>query len=201
MTKTPLQKFKDRLGDFATGTRRGIRNPFVIVPVAPVCEQRAAQDLARWAHSDMPPTEVTTIYLDRVMAQTEVVKTLLKIPASFYDKRYDKRAPEERTAQEADTLRDNLAVEMVQCIVERYKDACRASEHIVLLLHLGALYPFARASELLDEMDRQRVQATVGIPFPGKVIGGKLSFFGERAQHYYPAHRIEERITTAHLQA
>jgi hypothetical protein len=40
----------------------------------------------------------------------------------------------------------------------------------------------------------------VGIPFPGEIIGGKLSFFGERAQHYYPAHRIDERITMDHLQ-
>jgi hypothetical protein len=194
-SNTPLQAFKERLGAFATGKKRGIRNPFVMVPVAPPFEQKTAQHLARWAEGDTP-VPVTTVYLDRVMPETEVFRTVLKLPASFYEN----GASSERAARETKTLRDNLAVEMVAHIVENHREACSEPRHILLLLHLGALYPFARASELLDEMDRRRVQATIGIPFPGEVIGGKLSFFGERAQHYYPAHRIDGQISKPDLQ-
>lgn len=192
---TPLQAFKDKLSAFATGQKRGIRNPFVMVPVAPEHEQATAQHLARWAEGDTP-VPITTVYLDRVMPKTEVFQTVLNLPATFYTN----GTSEQRAEDEANTLRDNLAVEMVQQIVCQYEEACQDAGHVLLLLHLGALYPFARASEFLDELDRRRVRATIGIPFPGEVIGGKLSFFGERAQHYYPAHRIDGQISARDLQ-
>jgi hypothetical protein len=194
-TSTPLTDFKDRLIQFAEGTRRGIRNPFVMVPVDPPAEHKAATHLHEWAHSTQE-VPVEPVYLDRVMPQTDVFQTVLGLPASFFSN----GAETERAVQEERTLQDNLATEMVDEIITTHEKACDQTEHVLLLLHLGALYPFARASALLDEMDRRRVRATVGIPFPGEIIGGKLSFFGERAQHYYPAHRIDESITFNHLQ-
>jgi len=192
---TPLADFKERLTAFATGQKRGIRNPFVMVPVDPPAEQTTASRLQAWADGETP-VPVTTVYLDRVMPQTDVFQTVLGLPSSFYrNGKADGRAE-----REEQTLQDNLATEMVDETISAHKAACDRTEHVLLLLHLGALYPFARSSELLDEMDRRRVQATVGIPFPGEIIGGKLSFFGERAQHYYPAHRIDDRITMDHLQ-
>jgi hypothetical protein len=190
----PLADFKERLAEFATGQKRGIRNPFVMVPVDPPVEQKAAQHLRRWAEEYAEvPTKL--VYLDRVMPRTDVFRTVVDLPASFYQN----GSPGKRAEQEEKTLKDNLADEMVGDIIEKH-DIQDQSEQILLLLHLGALYPFARASALLDEMDRQQVRATIGIPFPGEVIGGKLSFFGERAQHYYPAHRIEGQISMEHLQ-
>lgn len=192
---TPLADFKERLTAFATGQKRGIRNPFVMVPVDPPAEQKAASRLQAWA--DGPATvPVAPVYLDRVMPRTDVFQTVVGLPPSFYQN----GDADERAEREERTLQDNLATEMVGEIISTHEAACDRAEQVLLLLHLGALYPFARSSELLDEMDRRRVQATVGIPFPGEIIGGKLSFFGERAQHYYPAHRIDERITMDHLQ-
>jgi hypothetical protein len=52
----------------------------------------------------------------------------------------------------------------------------------------------------LDELDRRNVQSTIGIPFPGDIVGGKLSFFGEESRNYYPAHQIDGRIEGVHLQ-
>lgn len=194
-TATPLADFKDRLTEFATGTKRGIRNPFVMVPVDPSAEQRTAEHLCEWAGEETGvPTE--PIYLDRVMPRTDVFRTVLELPASFYQN----GDPSERAERETDTLKDNLSDEMVDQIISAHPEVQKKSKRILLLLHLGALYPFARASELLDELDRRQVRATIGIPFPGEVIGGKLSFFGERAQHYYPAHRIEGQISMEHLQ-
>jgi hypothetical protein len=192
---TPLSEFKERLTEFATGQKRGIRNPFVMVPVAPAAEQKAARHLHQWTEggTDVP---VEPTYLDRVMPKTDVFQTVLELPTSFYEN----GSLRERARREEQTLKDNLADEMVEEIIDAYQETCERADRILLLLHLGALYPFARASWLLDELDRRRVQATVGIPFPGEVIGGKLSFFGERAQHYYPAHRIEGRISMEHLQ-
>ena len=194
-TATPLTDFKERLREFATGTKRGIRNPFVMVPVDPSAEQKTAEHLREWADGETDvPTE--PIYLDRVMPQTDVFRTVLELPASFYQN----GDPGKRVERETDTLKDNLSDEMVDYIISAHPEAQEDAERVLLLLHLGALYPFARASELLDEMDRRQVRATIGIPFPGEVIGGKLSFFGERAQHYYPAHRIDGQISMENLQ-
>jgi len=192
---TPLADFTDRLTAFATGQKRGIRNPFVMVPVDPPAEQATASHLQAWADGETL-VPVTTVYLDRVMPRTDVFQTVLGLPSAFYQN----GNAGEQAEREEQTLQDNLATEMVDEIISSHEDACGHTEDVLLLLHLGALYPFARSSELLDEMDRRRVQATVGIPFPGEIIGGKLSFFGERAQHYYPAHRIDDRITMDHLQ-
>lgn len=192
---TPLADFKDRLRAFATGEKRGIRNPFVMVPVDPPAEQKTASRLQAWADGEAP-VPVKPVYLDRVMPQTDVFQAVVGLPGSFYQN----GDVAERAGREEQTLKDNLATEMVDEIISAYETACEKAEQVLLLLHLGALYPFVRSSELLDEMDRRRVQSTVGIPFPGEIIGGKLSFFGERAQHYYPAHRIDDRITMDHLQ-
>ena len=192
---TPLADFKDRLRAFATGEKRGIRNPFVMVPVDPLAEQEAASRLQAWADGEAP-VPVKPVYLDRVMPRTDVFQAVVGLPGSFYQNGNVDNPAEVETQ----TLKDNLATEMVEEIISAHRAACERAEQVLLLLHLGALYPFARSSELLDEMDRRRVQSTVGIPFPGEIIGGKLSFFGERAQHYYPAHRIDDRITMDHLQ-
>jgi len=194
-SSTPLSDFKKRLVQFAQGTKRGIRNPFVMVPVDPPMEQKTAAHLHEWAQSG-PAVPVKPVYLDRVMPRTDVFQTVVGLPAAFYTN----GEGGSRATLEEQTLQDNLATEMVEQIIAAHDEACAREEQVLLLLHLGALYPFARASALLDEMDRRRVRATVGIPFPGEIIGGKLSFFGERAQHYYPAHRIDEPITKVHLQ-
>jgi len=96
-------------------------------------------------------------------------------------------------------MQDRLAEELVGVMVEEIA-APDQQRHVVVLTHLGSLYPFTRASELLDELDRRNVQSTIGIPFPGDIVGGKLSFFGEESRNYYPAHQIEGRIEGVHLQ-
>jgi hypothetical protein len=194
-SSTPFSDFTNRLVEFAKGSRHGIRNPFVMVPVDPPVEQKAATHLAEWAQSETR-VPVQPIYLDRVMPRTDVFQAVVGLPNEFYANGEDTS----RTELETNTLLDNLATEMVEHIISANKKACQNREQVLLLLHLGALYPFARASALLDEMDRKRVRATVGIPFPGEIIGGKLSFFGERAQHYYPAHRIDTPMTSDHFQ-
>lgn len=190
---TPLEDFKDTLGEFARGERRGIRNPFVIVPVDPRLENRVANHLSSWASttSDNPPIEV--IHLDAVLPQTDVFQVATSVPARSDETSY--KAVEK-------TLKDNLGQELVEKIYKENTDVMDRDKQVVLLLNLGSLYPFTRASEILNELDRLRVQATIGIPFPGRVIGGKLSFFGEDARHYYPAHRAgdDRQVKEVHLE-
>lgn len=185
----PLAEFQKTVETFATGKRRAIRNPFVIVPLEPALERRVSQELERWAstHGDDPGIE--TVHLDRIFPETPVFETVTSLPTGT--------VPADSITQ---TLRDNLAQEIVECILDEHEDLISDERQVLLLLNLGSLYPFARASELLDELDRRRVRATIGIPFPGRVFGGKLSFFGEDARHYYPAHRIDEQIREVYLQ-
>lgn len=200
----PLKAFQQKLVDFAARKRRGIRNPFVIVPVDPPFERRMTSILASWEPEPdeyADPLPVKRIFLDRVLPETDVYRTVVSIPEAALDRANASGLGDSNiTERVEETMRDNLATEIVDLILEDHEDILTVERQIVLLLNLGSLYPFARASELLDEFDRLRAQSTIGIPFPGSVIGGKLAFFGEDARHYYPAHRIDQQIKAGHLQ-
>lgn len=189
----PLDDFKEKVESFASGTRRGIRNPFVIVPIKPSLEHRVSANLESWArsHGDSPPIEV--VRLDGVMPDTDVFRTVTSVPSEV-----DAATSENVEA----TLKENLGAEIIEQIVQDHPEAVARKEQVLLLLNLGSVHPFTRASELLDELDRQSVRATIGIPFPGQVLGGKLSFFGDNARHYYPAHRAgdDQQVREVHLQ-
>jgi hypothetical protein len=191
-SKRPLHDFKERLARFADG-RRGIRNPFVIVPVQPKYERRVADRLVEWA-DDAHDTEgfpedgtVQVLRLDELLVETDVFDLAVDL------------GEEAEPATIEDTMQDRLAEELVEVMVEEIASPDQ-QRHVVILTHLGSLYPFTRASELLDELDRRNVQSTIGIPFPGDIVGGKLSFFGEESRNYYPAHQIDGRIEEVHLQ-
>lgn len=188
----PLQEFTTRLAHFAEG-RRGIRNPFVIVPVQPKYERRVADRLAEWAQDPHRTKEfpddgtAQLLRLDDLFVRTAVFELAVDLG--------ERAAP----ATITDTMQDRLAEELVNVMIEEIASPTR-QRHVVVLTNLGSLYPFTRASELLDELDRRNVRSTIGIPFPGDIVGGKLSFFGEESRNYYPAHQIDGRIEGEHLQ-
>ncbi|QSG08836.1 BREX protein BrxB domain-containing protein [Halapricum desulfuricans] len=200
---SPYRSFKEKLCTFARG-QRGIRNPFVIAAVDPAVEHRTAKRLEAWATTpaEAPaiPDGVTVqpIWLDELLPKTDVYKLLVDLgePLSEFE---DEVSAGERIEE---TMQDRLAAELVQQILEEAvaEEKVKTQSHVLLLLNLGSLYPFSRASELLDELDRRNVKSTIGIPFPGDVVGGKLSFFGGPSRHYYPAHQINSPIREVHLQ-
>lgn len=203
-TRNPLKNFTQELIDFARGERRGIRNPFVMVPVEPSVEHRVSERLIRWADADQPDAltnwqgvedqagnelTVECVRLDHMMPETRVFETVLDL------------GPTEGMSTDAveQTLETNLAEELIETLLKNHLSGANEQHNILLLANLGSLYPFTRATELLDELDRRNVNTTTGIPFPGDIFGGKLSFFNEDARHYYPAHRIETQITGGYL--
>lgn len=195
MTDSPYRAFKEKLRTFADG-QAGIRNPFVIVAVDPAVEHRAAARLGAWAAgADEPPAidggvTVQPIWLDELLPETKVYGLSVALGGETSPERIE------------GTMQDRLAEELVEVLIEREieDEKLETQRHVVLLLNLGSLYPFTRASELLDELDRRNVKSTIGIPFPGDVVGGKLSFFGGDSRHYYPAHQIDGRVGEVHLQ-
>jgi hypothetical protein len=203
-TRNPLKNFTQELVDFASGERRGIRNPFVMVPVEPSVEHRVSERLIQWADTDRADAltnwqgvedqagnelTVECVRLDYLMPETHVFETVLDL------------GPTEGMSTDAieKTLERNLAEELIETLLRDHLGGANEQHTILLLANLGSLYPFTRASELLDELDRRNVNTTTGIPFPGDIFGGKLSFFNEDARHYYPAHRIETQITGGYL--
>jgi hypothetical protein len=194
MTDSPYRAFKERLCTFADG-QAGIRNPFVIAAVDPAVEHRVTERLQTWANeATEPPTRdgavtVQPLWLDELLSKTTVYTLSVALG--------DETAP----ARIEETMQNRLADELVQRMVDHEIDEHKleSQHHIVLLLNLGSLYPFTRASELLDELDRRNVRSTIGIPFPGDIVGGELSFFGGDSRHYYPAHQIDGRIREVHL--
>jgi hypothetical protein len=202
-SSSPYREFKEKLSTFAQG-QHGIRNPFVIAAVEPAVEHRVADRLETWSDGRMESPEipdavtVQPIWLDEILPQTDVYKLLVDLGDPLADLDGD-TSPGERIEG---TMQDQLAEELVQQMVEHElsEEQLETQSHVVLLLNLGSLYPFTRASELLDELDRRNVKSTIGIPFPGDVVGGKLSFFGGESRHYYPAHQIDGQIQGVHLQ-
>jgi len=75
----------------------------------------------------------------------------------------------------------------------------KVQTHVVLLLDLGSLYPFTRASELLDELDRLNVESTIAVPVPVP-DSDSGPFSGDDSRRYCPAHRIDGQIREEHLQ-
>ncbi len=195
MTDSPYRAFKEKLCTFADG-QAGIRNPFVIAAVDPEIEHRIADRLSSWAttNSEAPSIDddmtVQPIWLDELLPQTKVYNLSVALGGETSSERIEA------------TMQDQLAEEIVQEMIDHKIDAedLETQNHVVLLLNLGSLYPFTRASELLDELDRRNVRSTIGIPFPGDVVGGKLSFFGGDSRHYYPAHQIDGQIQEVHIQ-
>jgi len=202
-SSSPYREFKEKLRTFAQG-QHGIRNPFVIAAVDPAVEHRVADRLATWSdgRKEAPeiPDNVTVqpIWLDELLPRTDVYKLLVDLGEPLAELEGD-TSPGERIEE---TMQDRLAEELVQQMIEHKLSEAQleTQSHVVLLLNLGSLYPFTRASELLDELDRRNVKSTIGIPFPGDVVGGKLSFFGGESRHYYPAHQIDGQIQGVHLQ-
>lgn len=195
MTDSPYLAFKEKLCTFADG-QAGIRNPFVIAAVDPSVEHRVADRLSGWATGTEEPPVVTEgvtvqpIWLDELLPKTKVYNLSVALGGETTAERIE------------ETMQDRLAEELVEEMITNEIDDDRldTQQHVVLLLNLGSLYPFTRASELLDELDRRNVRSTIGIPFPGDVVGGKLSFFGGDSRHYYPAHQIDGQIREVHLQ-
>ena len=202
-SSSPYREFKRKLQTFAQG-QHGIRNPFVIAAVDPAVEHHVTDRLAAGAHECTEPpgleggVTVQPIWLDELLAQTDVYKLLTDLGGAITELE-DAVSPGERIVE---TMQDQLAKELVQEMIEYElsESQLETQSHVVLLLNLGSLYPFTRASELLDELDRRNVKSTIGIPFPGDVVGGKLSFFGGASRHYYPAHQIDGQIREVHLQ-
>jgi len=195
MTDSPYLAFKEKLCTFADG-QAGIRNPFVIAAVDPSVEHRVADRLSGWATGaeELPVVNngvtVQPIWLDELLPKTKVYNLSVALGGETTAERIE------------ETMQDRLAEELVEEMItnEIDDDRLETQQHVVLLLNLGSLYPFTRASELLDELDRRNVRSTIGIPFPGDVVGGKLSFFGGDSRHYYPAHQIDGQIREVHLQ-
>lgn len=192
---SPYTRFKNKVCTFANG-QHGIRNPFIIAAVEPRLEHRLSARLTEWADEGTEQPElpegvtVQPIRLDELLPRTDVYELLVDLGGHT------------SAAAIESTMKDQLAAELVQQILDREVEASRleTQQHVLLLLQLGSLYPFSRASELLDELDRRNVKSTIGIPFPGDVVGGKLSFFNTDSRHYYPAHQIAGKIREVHLQ-
>lgn len=195
MTDSPYRAFKEKLCTFADG-QAGIRNPFVIAAVDPSIEHRITERLGAWATgADEAPSiddgvTVQPVWLDQLLPTTKVYNLSVALGGETSPERIE------------GTMQDRLTEELVQEMIEHEIDdeKLETQQHIALLLNLGSLYPFTRASELLDELDRRNVKSTIGIPFPGDVFGGKLNFFGGDSRHYYPAHQIDGQIREVHLQ-
>jgi len=111
-TKRPFHDFTERLAQFADG-RRGIRNPFVIVPVQPKYERRVAERLTEWATNPHRTEEfpddgtVQVLRLDELFVETDVFELAVDLGENS------------QPATITETMQDRLAEELVAIMVEK----------------------------------------------------------------------------------
>lgn len=183
----PLENFKERIGQFARSEKRGIRNPFVIVTTPPELEHKVGEKVREWSESEKS-LDINDVRIDKLFPKTES----FKISSQLAD-----HASSENVRK---TLEDNLKEQLVEEIKNEVgEEFVKDKENVIVLRNLGAVHPFARASGILDEMDRRNFKCAIGVIYPGEVIAGKLSMYGGEARHYYPAHIIKQQVTEGDL--
>ena len=179
----PLESFKHRIEQFARSEKRGIRNPFVIVTTSPKLEHKVGEKANEWSKSE-DSLEIKDVRIDKLFPKTESFKISSQLAEAISSE--DIRQ----------TLEDNLKEQLVKEIKKDVGDEfVKNKENVITLTNLGSVNPFARASGILDEMDRKNFKCAIGVIYPGEVIAGKLSMYGGKSRHYYPAHIIREQIT------
>ena len=183
---SPLNEFKIKLENFATGKRKGIRNPFVILPVKPAIEYRVFDKMKNWN----PAGECTCSFydLEKLFTNTRAVKIT---NAYLNEINHGELHPQE--------IEKNIGYTLPREIAKQFEEdlsGINSRSQILLLGNLGALYPFTSASEILDQIEKIGIKATVGIIFPGPTTlsGSAVSFFGQKHTHYYPAHIIPNQL-------
>ncbi len=178
-----LESFKQRIKQFARSEKRGIRNPFVIVTTPPELEHKTGEKIREWSKSE-DSLNIKDVRVDKIFPRTESFKI-------------SKQLADQTSSEDVrKTLEDNLKEQLVDEIKESAGDEfVEDKENVVILRNLGSVHPFARASGILDEMDRKNFKCAIGVIYPGEVIAGKLSMYGGKSRHYYPAHIIKEQIT------
>jgi len=68
-------------------------------------------------------------------------------------------------------LSEHLSGELAQALIKRLRDMPR--ESVVVLLRMGALYPFTRSSALESKLEGE-VPCTLVLPYPGTTLGALL---------------------------
>jgi len=151
-SKRPFHDFTERLAQFADG-RRGIRNPFVIVPVQPRYERRVANRLTEWAtnpnHTEDFPANgtVQVLRLDELFVETNVFELAVDLGENS------------EPATITETMQNRLAEELVAVMVEKIEDPTQ-QRHVVLLTHLGV----SIRSRVLRNSSMNSTAATSSLP-------------------------------------
>ena len=178
----PLDDFKHRLKQFARSEKRGIRNPFVIVTTSPDLEHKVGEEIRGWSKNGSS-LNIRDIEIDKIYPETESFNISKQLAGQTSKEDVKKTLEDNLKEQLVEEIRDNVGDEFVE-----------NKENIIVLRNLGSVHPFARASGILDEMDRKNFKCAIGVIYPGEVIAGKLSMYGGKSRHYYPAHIIKEQI-------
>lgn len=178
----PLKSFKHKIGQFARSEKRGIRNPFVIVTTPPELEHKAGEKVEEWSKNE-DSLNIKEIKVDKLLPKTES----FKIASQLADKTSSEGVKK--------TLEDNVKEQLVEEIKEDVgEEFIKNKENVLILRNVGSVHPFAKVSGILDEMDRRNIKCAIGIIYPGEIIAGKLSMYGGKSKHYYPAHIIKKQI-------
>ena len=79
-------------------------------------------------------------------------------------------------------LRNNLPQEISRRLINRLKEKDR--KHCAILLRIGSLFPFVRASHILQKID-SIVNCVIVIPYPGSKEGEMLGHKSKESNAYY----------------
>lgn len=160
------EQFVDATIRMAVGRLPGYAFPHVILPYSPSAERTCI------SHVRMLPGRLTAhglkshlVPVGRVVA--EVMPRWAKQPLA-------EAADYASLANALADVNAGLVPKVAEAIHREVSDV----ETVIVLARLGALYPFAHVSSLLDALHGRGVRNTIAAVYPGTADGMNLSFLG-----------------------
>jgi hypothetical protein len=98
----------------------------------------------------------------------------------------------DRDADKRDELRRMIAGKYEKLLVDRVQERVEGLDRdrgVIFLTGVASMYPFARVSNLLTELEN-KVRVPLVVFYPGSELNGKLSFLNREPHIGYRAHRI-----------
>ena len=162
-----FSRFLEAVLQMARGDLRGYGYRHVIFPYPPKEEPAAIQALRT---------------LPSLMSQRGRQATVLPV-SRFVAKALERyarrplgdREDYQRLETDLSDPQDGLAAMAAKVCAQEIRSV---SSDVVALGRLGALYPFAHVSTFLEHLQRNGVQTTLAVAYPGTAEGTRLSFLG-----------------------
>lgn len=164
-----FERFIEATVKMARQQMPGYGFPHVILPYPPK-QERACIEAIRTLPAQLTSRGIDSQLIPVAPLVVRVVERLAKRPL--------RDANDYRLVQsDLSEPKGGVVGDLVELFVEKYKEESDL-KRVFILCRLGALYPFAHVSGVLEGLYSKGIRTTLAVAYPGKADGTSLSFLG-----------------------